>query len=246
MRHIPSRPLGDRAQRWLTKWTDAIAQIPSNDRKQYADRRWESARKTKVFAEITERLEAMNGPLGTHCMYCEYNEAETLDHFEPRAHDPQKTFDWHNLHLACDVCQRRKLARFLRPLDGIRPLSPRLDDPPAHLRMLPGGGLARSSDRGEWTTDLFDLERKAIREARRDQWTALRCLIPAYATARQRDPIEAEHLADTLRRGRFRSVLRDLVLAAHGPKADLLGLTAVAAAIEAHPELLAWADLPAA
>lgn len=243
MRHIPSAPLSDRAQRWLTRWTEAIEQRPAADRKTYADQRWENARQTKTLAEITARLEAMNGPLGTHCMYCEYNEAETLDHFEPRARDPQKTFDWPNLHLACDVCQRRKLARFLRPTDGISPLSPRLDDPPAHLRMLPGGGLARTSERGNWTSDLFDLERPALCDARRDQWTALKHLIPAYATATRTDPIAAEPIADTLRRGRFRSVLRDLVIAARGPKAELLGLTDVAAAIEARPELLDWAEL---
>ncbi len=242
MRYIPSRSLSQRALTYLARWTDEIRAAAPGDQKTVGDARWKASKQLKTLKEIKRVLERMNGPLGTHCMYCEYNEAAHIDHFEPRASDPLKTFDWDNLHLACDLCDsNHKRDRFLRPEDGVRPLSPRQDYPPLHLRMLPSGAIDALSDRGDWSVDLFGLKR--LRGYREDQWTTLRVLIPAYADAVVRgEHQEAKKLAQTVRRGRFLSILRELLAAAQGPKYEVLQLRQVRRAIEARPEILRWRD----
>lgn len=213
------------------------------ERKGKADERWKRSRSTKAMSQVVATLEAMNGPLGTHCMYCEYNEARTIDHFEPRHSDPLLTFAWDNLHWCCDVCNGSKLDNFTRASDECRPLSPCQDFPSLHLKMLPDGGIACHTARAEWSVELFALARAALRTARRHRWTTLQHLIPVYHACYGVDRDKADEIADTIQRGRFRSVLRDLVAAALGPKAALLDLAAVRGALEARPEIIEWAGL---
>jgi len=226
--------------RYLNKWTSEIRDSSTDERKNVADARWRKSGQTKTIAEVRRVLREMNGLLGTHCMYCEHNEAGHIDHFEPRASDPLKTFEWDNLHQACDLCDsNHKRDRFLRPDDGVRPLSPRQDDPGEHLRILPSGEILSPSERGKWTIELFGLSR--LRDQRRDWWVALRTLIVAYASAVAAGRAEvARDLERTVRRSRSLSVLRSLLEAASGPKAELLGLTGVRQAIDAHPEIATW------
>lgn len=244
MRHIPSKPLSARALRWLKEWTRRIEAAPAAERKRIADERWEAARKTKAMKEVKSTLTSLNGLLTTHCMYCEYNEGPHIDHFEPRASDPTKTFFWDNLHLACSNCDsNQKRDRFLRPGDGTRPLSPRNDFPELHLQILPSGKIRSFSERGAWSIDLFGLDRKPLEDGRADQWTMLELLIQHYADCRQRQSAKAEKVAMTIQRGRFHSVLRDLVAAANGPKSTVLGLGKVQEAIQQCPEVLSWAGV---
>lgn len=240
MRHIRSEALSSTAVRYLNTWTGEVEAAPAGDRKEVADARWEKSRKTKTIAEVRRVLRDMNGPLGTHCMYCEYNEAAHIDHFEPRASDPLKTFEWENLHQACDLCDsNHKRDRFLRPEDGVRPLSPRQDDPDEHFRILPSGKIRAPGERGRWTVELFGLER--LRGQRMDRWVTLQALIEAYASAVGAGQMQkALNLERSVRRGRFLSVLRNLLAAASGPKAKLLGLEGVRKAIDAHPEISTW------
>lgn len=243
MRHIPRRPLDKRVSSYLARWTAHVERAPDSEQKTTADARWKAARGTKAMRGVQATLEEMNGPLGTHCMYCEYNEAEVIDHFEPRVDAPRLTFVWSNLHLSCDVCNRRKREQFLEPVTRARPLSPCEDRPPVHLELLPSGAIAHRTARGDWTVRLLGLMRSALVEGRRDKWLVLRILVPEYARLRREGDDDADDYAQAILRGRFRSVLRELVSAARSPDGDDLGLTAVAAALEARPEITEWAGL---
>lgn len=77
------------------------------DRYAVASTNWENAGKTRLMRELT----AMNHG-HKRCMYCEYSEAGTIDHFCPSNRAPNQTFRWTNLHLACQPCQNAKGTRY--------------------------------------------------------------------------------------------------------------------------------------
>jgi uncharacterized protein (TIGR02646 family) len=101
---------------WSNGWMERVRVTPSAPRfrwPQFAGRAL-NAHLIELLRPLTER----------HCAYCDgyplgTTSQETVDHFEPKSRAPERAFDWHNLYLACNVCQACKLERFdsalLRP-----------------------------------------------------------------------------------------------------------------------------------
>lgn len=99
------------------------------------------------------------------CMYCGDSEGTSVDHFEPIARNPLRTFDWFNHLLACSHCNSsQKGAKF--PVDGDgRPLliDPCLEDPFDHLALsLSVGEYRPLSAKGTATIDVLGLNRSVL------------------------------------------------------------------------------------
>lgn len=100
------------------------------------------------------------------CAYCESKVLAItyghIEHMKPKARYPESTFDWHNLTLACDICNNNKSDDFDEDLP---PLNPYQDEPEEHLR--PFGGLVFSrTPRGRVTVELVRLNRADLQEQR--------------------------------------------------------------------------------
>jgi uncharacterized protein (TIGR02646 family) len=241
VRPILARPWAD----YLSAWTAALEAVPDrNARYALCNAQWKKRRnKTETMKRVRRRLDDMNGRLGTHCMYCEFNEANHLDHFEPRARAPGRTFDWSNLFLACDTCDSRKQARYEEDGTGLVPACPTdaASPPEAHLRFLSTGGVQHLSETGRWTCDVFDLRRPTLVAQRRDRWAILRAFIIQWDVALgQGDAEAASRHRDLVRRPPFLSVLRDLLASARSPDAELLDLGPIADIARRRPEILSW------
>lgn len=246
MRALLRPELPARWARYLDDWTIDLASIGDQDeRYQRAKETWSRRRSgTRTLSEVRDALEAMNGLGGEHCMYCEFSEAVHLDHFEPRQRAPERTYDWSNLFLSCDVCDGRKQSRFEEPETGHIPVSPTEpgDPPEHHLRFLPTGSIRYLTERGRWTCEVFALHRPLLRDQRRDRWDTLRVFIMQWSVGRaEGDDEYCGRCERLIRRPPFLSVLRDLVAAAASTDAELLGLADVAAVIERYPEVARWA-----
>ncbi|MBL8617889.1 MAG: HNH endonuclease [Deltaproteobacteria bacterium] len=115
------------------------------------------------------------------CMYCEYSEAGTVDHFCPRARDPNQTFHWRNLILACGRCQAAKGDRFNKELLN-----------PARHGYTPSDHFELESDTGEFvllsaesksTNQIIRWERDILVRSRRATLQSYQAAIIAYAEA---------------------------------------------------------------
>jgi uncharacterized protein (TIGR02646 family) len=96
------------------------------------------------------------------CAYCEskmmHISAGQTDHIVPVSHDEQKLFDWENLVLACENCNRNKSAYHDEDLQLINPL---VDDPSVHLTFV-GAMIEQLDQRGEITISQMQLDRSEL------------------------------------------------------------------------------------
>lgn len=132
--------------------------------------------------DILEALQKMYGKDGYYfCCYCEsiinVISFEQIEHRKPKkkSYDqyPKLTFDWNNLHLACEKCNNFKRNKYddkFPILDAVKDnieehLSYRLDDV---------NGVYRNtlSHRGITTVEHTDLDRFPLRKARLGIWNA--------------------------------------------------------------------------
>lgn len=103
------------------------------------------------------------------CMYCCDDLSTDVDHFEPLAINPLRTFDWLNHLLACTACNsHHKGDRF--PLDSLgEPLliDPTREDPFEHLYLgLANGEYTGLTDKGRTTLEVCGLNRDDLPNAR--------------------------------------------------------------------------------
>lgn len=244
MRYIPERsPLSDETRAALAEWTTVLAALPIDAARAEAKRAWSTRRASPPLREIEAKLAEMNGAVADACMYCETPRANHIDHHEPRVRAPARCFDWANLVRACASCDStHKRDRYLCPERGVPPVDPRSEDPTTHLRVAATGLMDRITPRGAWTCDLLGLDEGSLPEHRRKRRLSLCFTIVRYAALRQvGQAAEAAVRAELIRDGQHPSVLRDLIADALGPEADVLGLGAVRAAVEACPEVREWA-----
>ena len=136
MRHIPRYALTQSTMAVLAQWTAELTSTSDHLRLAVSKTRWKRRRQTRTLREVEGALVGMNHH-HQRCMYCEHNEATQLDHFEPRAQAPERTFDWLNLLLACDVCNSNTKRKQHTRGDGIALLDPTADDPAHRLEFLP-------------------------------------------------------------------------------------------------------------
>ncbi|MES2640112.1 MAG: hypothetical protein V4850_11535 [Myxococcota bacterium] len=162
------------------------------------------------------------------CCFCESKFLHVafgdVEHFRPKAAWRQTrkgalrrpgyhwlAYTWENLHLSCEICNRREkgslfplLARSKRALSSADPLGaeapafldPAADDPEAHIGFRGVHPFARDdSARGKATIAAIGLRRKELRE-RRLSWLAQLTLLrelTELARARPKDLVLARH-----------------------------------------------------
>nr|WP_237419389.1 HNH endonuclease [Kitasatospora sp. SID7827] len=147
-------------------------------------------------------------------MYCGDNLGTDIDHFEPIAQAPLRTFDWQNHLLACAHCNsNRKRDLFPRDPatgDGLL-VDPCREDPADHLRLyLDSGAYDPLTVRGEATIEVFGLnERPELVRGRRMMFAVVKALLLAHRAAGT--PAEAAEYAAALREIHHADVLRTVL-----------------------------------
>src|SRR5690606_11597634 len=160
------------------------------------------------------------------CMYCGDNQGDAIDHFEPIAQAPLRTFDWYNHFLACSHCnshQKRDL--FPRAADGTPLLvDPTAEDPYQHLRLLLSvGEYEAPSERGEATIEVSARNRAVLGRGRAIAIVRTRPLL----SARQRyspagNLAGATEITESLRLQPFADVLSAMLRYRHLPGAAVV------------------------
>jgi uncharacterized protein (TIGR02646 family) len=117
------------------------------------------------------------------CMYCCDSRGTDIDHFEPIAQNPQRTFDWYNHMLACSSCNSNaKRDQFPRDEHGTSLLiDPSAEDPFDHLSLTFATGRYKpESNRGRVTIEVFDLNRPDLRYGRELAFQECRIILKHY------------------------------------------------------------------
>ncbi|MFG2717434.1 hypothetical protein ACGFW5_03865 [Streptomyces sp. NPDC048416] len=189
-----------------------------------ADAQWKGARAAR--RHIKSLLEQM-APGRIRCMYCLDNQGTDIDHFEPKARTPLRTFCWDNHLLACSHCNSNE-KRHLFPCDpetgAFLLIDPTVDDPADHLKLLPRTGKLKClTPKGKHSIEVFGLNREELRKGRADA-----CEIFISGLIRWHDQVQlgkveaATRTAVRLHRADFPEVLRTLEGLAGNPLASVL------------------------
>lgn len=241
MNRIQRLPLSPEALAFLLRRSQTVA--ASADPRSEAGRLWD-LQDNKAFREIREVLGRM-APGIERCMYCEDSHGTAIEHFWPRAHYPERAFDWLNYFIACSGCNsNHKRDQF--PLDPTgQPLlvNPAEEDPLDHLSFSPSTGLYQPlSPKGAPSVQVFGLNRSTLTRGRTNAWIILEHLLVIYAASRQRgDNEKADRFEKAVREYPYAGVLAALLRIAAGPDADLLIAVECLQAIQSYPEIFGWA-----
>lgn len=116
------------------------------------------------------------------CAYCEskllHIHHGDVEHIYPKSLDPQKTFEWRNLTLACEVCNQNKSNK--DPLlEHI--IDPYLTEPSEHLIFSGPLIFPRGTVAGTSTRTLLDLNRGELCERRKDHLEKIMGIIDTVA-----------------------------------------------------------------
>lgn len=177
-----------------------------------ADSVWGSSRAAKREIRVLLHLMA---PAIQRCMYCLDSQGTDIDHFQPKALAPLRTFDWLNHLLACSYCNSNA-KREAYPRDaqtGERLLlDPSTDDPADHLALLPASGTYDGlTAKGRESITVFDLNREVLRRGRVRAYRLYRDLLPVWHAKVLRGDLEgAGETALVLLEEPFGDVLRTL------------------------------------
>ena len=119
------------------------------------------------------------------CAYCESRIRATgyprVEHLQPRAVAPDRTFDWDNLTIACEGCNGRKGNYWDTSLPLLNPYE---DDPERYL-WVPDGWIRpwAGAPRGQLAIDRLDLNRANLIERRTERLRLLQALIDRWRNA---------------------------------------------------------------
>jgi uncharacterized protein (TIGR02646 family) len=240
MKRLLRQPLSSSTLALLRSRSEAVA--GSIDPRAEVELLW-GRQSNKAFREIREVLREMASGV-ERCMYCEDSKGIAIDHFWPKTQYPDRAFDWLNYLLACTTCNSLKRQQF--PLDeqnGPLLLNPTEEDPFDHLSFLPAeGDFSAKTPKGNWSIQVYCLNRRELMTARSDAWDRLQGLIVAYAHLLQQGHSEfAARIEQTVRRHPFAGVFAALARFANGPNPAALIRPLCLAAIQQHPAILSWA-----
>lgn len=186
MIRIRRLPLGAAERAGLAAYQRTLAGCPPKDKK--ITRQWnrfirDKALKPQVFAVLQQQSDCK-------CVYCENEDASTMDHFYPKSEYPGRAFRWENLNLSCSPCNNAKRTVF--PLSGRRPviLNPMAEEiadfftiDPTTGVITPAAGLTPfRRRRAKETIDNFKLTREGLNRARRKVARRVRKALEGYAT----------------------------------------------------------------
>jgi hypothetical protein len=129
------------------------------------------------------------------CMYCSDSRGVAVDHFWPKTPYPGRAFNWLNMLLVCDACNRKKGDAFHLDVAGFPLLiDPTLEDPWLYLFFEPDTGLLTArvdentglaAPKGQHVTDpnVLPLNIEAVASGRRKAYRNLRRAVAAFMTA---------------------------------------------------------------
>ncbi|MEQ1484369.1 HNH endonuclease [Methyloglobulus sp.] len=104
------------------------------------------------------------------CAYCESKLKHVhhgdIEHISPKSLIPEKTFDWENLTLACEICNQNKSDKDPH-LQHI--IDPYQIDPSLHLVFMGALVFPLGSKLGKNTEVIIDLNRVALCETRKEK-----------------------------------------------------------------------------
>lgn len=139
-----------------------------------------------------EVKDALKAETAGKCAYCESKPLHVtygdVEHIVAKSRVPDRTFEWENLTLACDVCNTKKGSR-----DGL--LDPYSVDPEQHFSfygpmIMHNEGCAAA----EYTRIVLDLNRSALLEKRCEAIDRLRNLVDRISL--NPDPAERDILLE--------------------------------------------------
>lgn len=154
---------------------------------------WDGARKTRIMRTAVDLLRSMVGET-ERCMFCSDSRGVSVDHFWPKTPYPRRTFDWLNMLLVCDACNRKKGDAFSVDAAGLPLLiDPTLEDPWVYLFFEPDTGLLTArvnadtgltAPKGEHVTDpgVLPLNIEAVASGRRRIYRNLSRAVVAFMT----------------------------------------------------------------
>jgi uncharacterized protein (TIGR02646 family) len=243
---IPREALPDELSAQLATLTKELAAIPVTGRKAAARKLWEkSGTRARVHGPLKEILRRM--ALGLEqCMYCGTDFGTDIDHYEPKARNPLRTFDWLNHLLACSTCNSNQKRDRFPTGDDDQPLliDPTADDPFEHITLsLSTDVYYPFSDKGAATIEVCGLNRRQLvdgrRRSRKTVAVCLRQWRAAYEVARDRDMAE---VAEMIRQQPFADVCQAMLRQAVAPGAELVFSDAEVVGLA--PDLLTLLRLP--
>lgn len=159
-------------------------------------------------------------------MYCGENRGTSVDHFEPVARNPLRTFDWLNHLLACTTCNsHEKREQFPVDCDG-KPLliDPTVDDPFDHLLLTLSLGVYRHlTPKGQATIAVCGLNKPGLARGRMNARNVVELALHGWDRAREGDRSnEMRKHVQTVQDQPFADVCQSMLRQAFSPGADVV------------------------
>lgn len=225
---------------YLATLTEQVAAVPLEQQATTARGLWRRKKiRDEVHKPLSYALRHM-APGLERCMYCGDNQGTDIDHFEPLARNPLRTFDWLNHLLACALCNSHK-KRDMFPVDADgKPLliDPTVEDPFDHLSLtLSFGEYVSLTDKGQATIEVCDLNRPLLKRGRVNARTSVESCLLRWVVARyNNDAVEMNKMIQTVREQPCADVCQAMLLQGTGPLAEII--------FGDSPEVLAILRLP--
>jgi hypothetical protein len=208
----------------LLTHTAAVTGVLADRRVQVARERWKGnyGFRTHLYPVLRATLEAM-APGIQRCMFCGDNEGMAVDHFEPVAIAPTRTFEWINHLLACAKCNSEfKQDRFPRAADGTALLiDPTSQDPADHLHLvLAVGEYQPLTPMGAETIRVLQLNRGPLVKGRRDVYRRTALCVAGWRIAVESGTSDEAELRELLWEQPLADVVDAMLRQAESPGAE--------------------------
>ena len=132
--------------------------------KEEIQKEWNSFTKSALKRKT---LESLNQMFKDCCAYCEgkyiVTSSSQIEHFKPKTIYPDLMFDYNNMNLSCEICNKAKHNKFDEKL-----INPTTDEPYEHIKFK-AYMIVPQDERGQITIDMFRLnsnERLNIKKAK--------------------------------------------------------------------------------
>ena len=158
-------------------WTATLLAIPLEDKQA---RRTATARYNHADIKL-----ALLQETNEKCAYCESKLRHVtygdIEHVSPKSGEPNKTFEWSNLTVACDICNTKKSDVAYGLI-----IDPFIDEPSEHIRFYGSIVLALpGNEKGEVTDSILVLNRRELLERRTEKITYIRDSLSNIAKTRK-------------------------------------------------------------
>jgi hypothetical protein len=221
MIRIKRLPLDEALEKNLVRQSSLLAKRNANP--ESARRSWKNSARAKMgirnaLFHVASGVE--------RCMYCGDSRGTDIDHFQPIAVAPLRTFDWKNHLLACSTCNSNE-KRDAYPCDQAGQsllIDPSIEDPADHIKLeLSEGVYAALTHKGCASITVFGLNRADLRKGRSDAFIRCKSMLRDYRNSKIQGKIEdAENIKDALQRQPFADVLNAMYRVADLPGAAVV------------------------